>query len=63
MKNYSIKKIDRNELTSKNHKKICKNLNYIEHLLIFACVVLGFVSISAFSSLIGIPAGILSPAV
>ena len=43
--------------------KVCKNLNYTEHLLISACVVLGFVSISAFSSLIGIPAGIPSPAV
>ena len=38
-------------------------LGCIEHLLILASYVTGCVSISAFSSLFGIPAGIASPAV
>ena len=42
---------------SKKHKKVCKTLNYIEHLLILLSQVLdvGCVSVSAFASLTGIP--------
>ena len=33
-RNYLIEEINRNELKSKKHKKICTTLNYIEHFLI-----------------------------
>ena len=39
---------------SKNHKKFCTTLNYIEHFLIFAT------TIFYFASLLGIPIGITS---
>ena len=45
---------------SKKHKKVCKILNYLEHLLILASTVIACVSISAFPSLVGIPVGIAS---
>ena len=48
---------------SKNHKKVCTTLNYIEHLLILASTITGCISISAFSFLIGIPIGITSFAI
>ena len=44
-------------------KKTCKYLNYVEHLLILASKVTRCVSISVFSSLFCVPAGIKSPAV
>ena len=47
-----IKQIDQNELMINRHKKVCKTLNYIKQFLI---LVTGCVSISAFSSLLGIP--------
>ena len=47
---------------SKKHKKICTTLNYIENFLILASTITGYISISAFASLIGIPVGIASPA-
>ena len=47
---------------SKKHKKVCKTLNYIEHLLISASTVTECVSISAFAFLVRIPAGIASSA-
>ena len=43
---------------SKKYKKVCVTLNYIEHFLILASVVTGYVSISASASLLGIPIGI-----
>ena len=30
-RNYLIEKLNRNELISKNHKKVCTTLNYIKH--------------------------------
>ena len=45
---------------SKNHKRVCTTLNYIEHFLILASIITGCISISAFVSLIGIPIGITS---
>ena len=45
---------------SRNHKKVCTTLNYIEHFLILASVVTGSIPISAFASLIGIPIEITS---
>ena len=47
----------------KKHKKVCATLNYIVHFLILASTITGCVSISAFSSLVGIPIGISSSAI
>ena len=44
-------------------KRVCKNLNYIAHLLVLASAVNGCVSISAFASSVGIPAVIAISAV
>ena len=62
-RNYFIEEIKQNESIRKNHKKVCKVLKYIEHLLILASTVTGFVSSFAFASLIGIPVGIAISAV
>ena len=48
---------------SKKHKKSCKVLSYIDHLLIVISTITGCVSISGFTSLVGIPTGIMSSAV
>ena len=50
-------------LMSEKYKKICKYLNYVEHLFILASTVAGCVSISAFASLVAFPTGIASSAV
>ena len=42
-------------MISKNHKKVCTTLNYIECFIILASTTTGFISISAFASLLGIP--------
>ena len=55
IRNYFIKEIKQNELISKKHKKILSILSYIEHLLILACSFTGYVPISVFLSLAGIP--------
>ena len=34
IRNYLIEDISRYELISKNHKKVCRVLNYIDHSLI-----------------------------
>ena len=47
----------------KKHKLVCTTLNYIEHFLILASTITGFISIYAFASLIGIPIGIMSSAI
>ena len=47
--------MNQNELMSKNHKKVCRVLNYIEHSLIVTSTITGCISISAFASLVGIP--------
>ena len=62
-RNYFLEEIKQNELMSKKPKKVCTTLNYIEHFLILASTITGCVSISAFTSLIGIPVGILSSAI
>ena len=45
---------------SKMHKKFCRALNYIDHLLIVISPIIGCVPISAFASLIGVLIGITS---
>ena len=62
-RNYSIEEINRNELISKKHKKVCTTLNYIEYFLILDSAITGCVSISAFASLVGITIGITSSAI
>ena len=62
-RSYFIEEINRNELISKKHKKVCATLDYVEHFLIVRSAITGCVSISAFASLVGIPIGITSSAV
>ena len=62
-RNYLIEEISQNELMSKNHKKVHRVLNYIEHLLILSSTGTGCISISACASLVGIPIGIASSAI
>ena len=40
---------------SKKHKKVSTTLNYIEHFLILASTITGYISICSFSYVIGIP--------
>ena len=54
IRNYLIQEINRNELMSKEHKKVCRVLNYIAHLLIVISTITGCLFISAFPSLVGI---------
>ena len=55
--------MNQNELISKKHKKRCRALNYIDHVLFVISTITGCVSISAFDSLVGIPIGIRSSAI
>ena len=48
---------------SRRHKKVCKNLDYIDHFLIFLTAVSSCVSISVFNSLVAVLVGITSSAV
>ena len=47
----------------KKHKKVCRVLNYIDHLLIVISTITGCVSISAFAFLVGIPIEITNSAI
>ena len=58
-----MEEIKHNELISKKSKRTCKNLNYVEQLLILTSTVTYCVFISAFASLVGIPVGITSSTV
>ena len=62
-RNYLLEEIKLNDLMSETYKKICKYLNYVEHLLILISAVTGCVSISGFASLFCVPVGIKSSAV
>ena len=59
-RNYLIEEINRNELMSKKHKKVCTTLNYIEHFFILDSAITGCISISVFGSLLGTPIAITS---
>ena len=48
---------------SKKHKKVCRVLNYIEHLLIVISTITRCVSVFTFASLVGISIGITSSAI
>ena len=62
-RNYLIEETNQNILMSKKHKKVCKVMDYIEHLLIAISTITGCVSTSAFASLVGISKGITSSAI
>ena len=62
-KNDFTEEIRQNELMSKKYKKVCTTVNYIEHFLILASAITGYISISTFVSLVGILLGITSSAV
>ena len=47
-------------MLSRKHKKVFKTLNYIEQFLDSASAITGYISISAFVSLLGIPIRITS---
>ena len=61
--NYLNEETNQNKLMSNKHKKNCRVLNYITHLLIVISTITGCVSISDFASLVGIPIGITSSAI
>ena len=63
IRNYLMEVINLNELMSKKHKKVCRVLNYTDHLLVVISTITGCVSIFAFASLVGIPIGITSCAI
>ena len=58
-RNYLLDKIN-NDLMSGNYNKTYNYLNYVEHMLILASTVTGYVLISEFASLVAIPVGIRS---
>ena len=60
MRNYLIEELNKNKLMNKKHKIVCRVLNDIDHLLIIISPITGWVSISAFSSLVGIPIEVIS---
>ena len=60
IRNYLLREKNQNELMSKKHKKACRVLHYIQHLLIVISTIAGCVSNSVFTSLVGIPIGITS---
>ena len=45
---------------SKKHKRVCRVLNYVDHLLTVISTITGCVSISTFASLVVMPIGITS---
>ena len=47
-------------IDGRKHKKVCATLNYIEHFLILGSAITGCISISPFTSLVGILLGIIS---
>ena len=62
-RNYFLEEIEQNELMSREHKKVCTTLNYIEHFLILASTITGCILVFAFTSFsFSIPIGIWSSA-
>ena len=62
-RNYFLEEIEQNELINRKHKKVCTTLNYTEYFLTLTSTISGYISSSAFASLLGIPLGIMSPAI
>ena len=59
----NLDEVKHNDLMSEKHKKTCKHLNYVEHLIIFVSTVTDCVSIFSFASLVWVPVGITSSAI
>ena len=55
IRNYFLEEIEQNELISRKHNKVCTNLHFIEHFLILASTITGYISIFVIASFIGIP--------
>ena len=62
MRNYLNEELNQNKLMNKKYKNVCRVLNYIDHLLITISTITRWVSISAFSSLVGVSIEITSSA-
>ena len=62
-RNCFLEEIKQNEFMGRKYKKIFTTLNYTEEPLILASTITGWVSISAFASLFGIPIEITSSAI
>ena len=62
-KKYLLDEIKHNDLMNKKYEKAFEYLNYAQHLFILVSTVTGFVSTSAFASLVCVPFGITNSAV
>ena len=62
-RHYFLEEIEQNELISRKHKVFCPTLNYIELFLILSFSITGCISISTFTSLLGISIGITNSAI
>ena len=49
-----LEEIEQNESMSREHKKVCTTLNYIEHFLILTSPITGCISVSDFAFLLNI---------
>ena len=50
--------MEHNDVMNEKYINTCNYLNYVEHLLILSSAVTGWLSISAFASLVCIPVGL-----
>ena len=48
---------------NEKHKKVCRALHYFEYFLVFVSAVSGFISISAFTSVVGVRVSFVSSVV
>ena len=62
-KKYLLDETKHNDLMNEKYEKAFKYLNYAQHLFILVSIVTGFVSTSAFASLVCVPFGITNSAV
>ena len=62
-KNYFNKETDQNELMSEKWRKVCIDLNYIDHFHLLASAITKCVSISTVASVLGIRIGVISSAI
>ena len=61
--NIFFEEIKQNQLMNRKHKKVYTTLNYIELFLILASTITGCISISTFTSFLGILIGITKSAI
>ena len=58
-RNYISRRNKSKLIDGRKHKKVCATRNYIEHFLILGSAITGCISISPFTSLVGILLGII----